>query len=362
MSKITSSSGFVLHKAPTKDLNFNLEAEDATFKLVERPIHELKKGELLVKTLYLSNDPTQRVWIQKGIKRENLYVEPVREGDQMRSSALGVVVDSKSPKFKKGDIINATLKWFDYCVIPDYLATHKIEDTSIPLTMYLDVLGVTGLTAYFGLFKVVNLKATDTILVSAASGATGSMVVQMAKKVIGCKKVIGISGGDDKCKFVESLGADKCLNYKDANFTKNLATVLGKDKFDYFFDGVGGRILDLGLGCLKNFGTCIACGAISGYNDLEKSKISNWSHIIVKRLNVKGFIVLDYEKQFQRAITDILQWYKEGKIQINQSTVTVVDLSKTKDQFTKVPQSWGMLFTSDKGPGKLLTKVAEPKL
>lgn len=359
MSSIKESNCFVLNKAPFQKVNFNLGEDDSTFKLTKKSLRELKDGEVLIKTLILSNDPTQRAWIQKGLKADRMYVDPVLEGDIMRSSGIGQVINSKSSKYQRGDVVNCSLKWADYAILSEKLIFNKIYDTSIPLSNYLGVLGMTGLTAYFGLTQVVNLKKTDTIIISAASGATGSTCVQIAKNVIGCKKVIGISGGADKCEFVKSLGADYCIDYKKPNLFKNLKEALGDDKYcDVFFDGVGGKILDNVLNLVKPFGTIIACGSISGYNDVLQSRVLNWGQIITNRLTVKGFIILDYESQYEKGVKDLATWIKQGKIKTDDSTFTLIDLTK-KEDFTKIPESWGILFSDQKGPGKLLTQLSK---
>ncbi|KAM9904246.1 hypothetical protein OXX79_002876 [Metschnikowia pulcherrima] len=363
MSLPKQAKCFILNEPPVGEVNFDSTSSSATFKLVSRPLEELKPGEILIKTIYLSNDPTQRAWIQKGLKADRMYVEPVSQGEVMRSVGLGQVLASKSKSFSAGNIVNTSLKWADYCVIPDSAVFNKVVDLDVPLPMYLDVLGTTGLTAYFGLLQVAKLTKNDTIVISAASGATGSMCVQIAKNVIGCKNVIGISGGPDKCAYVERLGADTCVDYHQKTFAKDLQAALGDARFcDVFFDGVGGKVLDVTLGVMRPFGRVVACGAISGYNDITKSKVMSWPQIIVKRLDVKGFIVLDFQNQYDEAIKHILQWIKKGLIKYDKSTYTVVDLSKDSADFAKIPDSWGILFGEKKGPGKLLTQVASPKL
>lgn len=352
---VSHSRCFVLNKAPVKEVDFS-EGENATFKLVTKPLRPIENGEILIKTLFLSNDPTQRAWIQKGLKADRMYVDPVREGNVMRSSGLGKVVESKLAKYPEGTIVSCSLKWSDYAIVKEQDVFYPIVDTSVPLTLYLDLLGITGLTAYFGLTDVANLKASDVILVSAASGATGSTVVQIAKNVIGCKRVIGISGGPEKCKYVESIGADACVDYRDKDFARNLYKAAG-GKVDVFFDGVGGKILDLGMTLVKPHGQVLACGAITGYNDFSQGRVNNWGQIITQRLHVKGFLVLDYQDRYQEAMKYLVKWLKEGKIKSDEKTFTLVDLSRSSDDFKKIPESWGLLFSDKKGPGKLLTKL-----
>ncbi|KAM9933227.1 hypothetical protein OXX80_007144 [Metschnikowia pulcherrima] len=334
MSLPKQAKCFILNEPPVGEVNFDSTSSSATFKLVSRPLRELKPGEMLIKTIYLSNDPTQRAWIQKGLKADRMYVEPVSQGEVMRSVGLGQVLASKSKSFSAGNIVNTNLKWADCCVIPESAVFNKVVDLDVPLPMYLDVLGTTGLTAYFGLLQVAKLTKNDTIVISAASGATGSM-----------------------CASIRALTTTK------KTFAKDLQAALGDARFcDVFFDGVGGKVLDVTLGVMRPFGRVVACGAISGYNDIAKSKVMSWPQIIVKRLDVKGFIVLDFQTQYDEAIKHILQWIKKGLIKYDKSTYTVVDLSKDSADFAKIPDSWGILFGEKKGPGKLLTQVASPKL
>ncbi|KAK6458032.1 quinone oxidoreductase [Scheffersomyces xylosifermentans] len=359
MSIPKEANSFIVHESPLRDFNLKLDQEDSTFKLVKTPLREIKEGELLIKTIYLSNDPTQRAWIQKGVPADRMYVEPIRQGQIMASAGIGKVVSSKLDGYSPGDYVNCMLTWSDYTIIRREHIVNKITDKSIPLTYYLDVFGITGLTAYMMFFRVISLKATDTVVISAASGATGSMCVQIAKKIIGCKRVIGIAGTDEKCRWVESIGADACVNYHNKTFAKEMRAAIGKEKFcDVFVDSVGGRILDTMLTLTKPFGTIIACGAIAGYNDIKKSMIVQWSQIITNRLTVKGFIVTDFRKYYPEAIGHISRWIKDGKIVVNESSLTVVDLSDP-EKFTQIPETWGTLFSSSKGTGKLLTQISK---
>lgn len=360
----TSTKTFTLKQSAVTDVNLNLGEESSTFELSTTPIRELRADEILVKTLYLSNDPTQRSWIQKGMDPKRMYVPLVLPGQVMRSTGLGQVIKSTNKDFKVGDFVSCSLGWQEYSIVKKEGIFNKIPPSKLPLTLFIDTIGMTGLTAYFGLLDVANLKATDTIVISAASGATGSVCVQIAKNVVGCKRVIGISGGPEKCKFVESIGADVCVDYKSKTFSKDLAKAIAGDSTDedsayadVYFDGVGGHILDKMLTLVKPHGTIIACGAIAGYNDYTKSFVKNWGQIITNRLNVKGFIILDYTKDFSKGVKDILRWIQEGKIKVSEDTFTLIDLGKEKDGFKKIPQAWGVLFSDTKGPGKLLTKL-----
>lgn len=178
-----------------------LDGPDQTFKLVETDLPDPKDDEILIKLVYLSNDPAQRGWINKFVDPERLYVPPVKEGTPMHARGLAEVVESKSSIFKKGDFVVASTGWSEYAVLPaKSLQPAQKLPGGLSQTHYLGALGLTGLTAYFGLTEVGGVTEKDIVVVSGAAGATGMMVVQIAKKIIGCKKVIGMAGSDDKCK------------------------------------------------------------------------------------------------------------------------------------------------------------------
>lgn len=210
-AKMVKTRQWILARKP-KDLP-QLEGKEPTFELKENDLPDLKDDELLVKLVYLSNDPAQRGWINKDVDPERLYVPPVKEGTPMHARGLAEVVESKSSKYSKGDIVIGSTGWSEHAI----LSAKSVQPaTDLPgglsKTHYLGALGLTGLTAYFGLMEVGAVTKDDTLVVSGAAGATGMMVVQIAKKIIGCKKVVGLAGTDEKCKWVESLGADVCLN------------------------------------------------------------------------------------------------------------------------------------------------------
>lgn len=351
----THTKCFILNNAPVTEINYDLASPKATFKLVAQELGPLKKKELLAKVIYLSNDASQRGWIQKDLDPEHLYAPPLLEGDVMRSFGIAQVIESNLDGYAAGEFVSCTQGWSEYVILKRQNIWHKIN-TSIPLTWNADIVGLTGLTAYFGILRVAALNSSDTIVISGASGATGSMCVQIAKNVVGCKRVIGISGGPEKCRWVESIGADVCVDYKDPNFKQNMKDVLGKGKHcDVFFDGVGGSVLDTMFGLTKQGGTIVACGSISGYNNSANSAVKAWGLVTVRRLQIKGFIVSDFWGEFGKAALDILGWAKDGKIKVDAQTV--IDLSD--GGFTKIPESWGVLFSEKKSNGKLLTKIGK---
>lgn len=363
MSSIPTTQNFiVVNKQPEAAVNFSLGEEDSTFRIESKPFSEsdLKDGQLLVKNLYFSNEPAQRGWMQKPDPNSKIpprsYSAPIRDNDPVKSVTLGEVVLSKSEKFSVGDKLVGMFYWGDYSIASEAAVFNKVDESlGVPLTYFLSHLGMTALTAYFGLVDVGQFKKGQTIVVSAASGATGSLAVQIAKNILGAGKVIGISGLDEKCKWVESLGADKCVNYKSETFHDELRDAVGPDFADVYFDNVGGEILDFTLKLMKDHGRVIACGAIASYNDKSKGAVTSWNSIVVQKLTVQGFIVLDYTKRYPEAIEVLSKGLKDGSIKAGEG-INVVDLSKKEDILEQIPQVWKQLFTS-KGNGKLITKV-----
>lgn len=352
---------FILKNAPEDAVNIDLSSPDATFELKESKFsaNNLQPTAVAVRVLLLSNDPTQRGWIQKGADSKSMYIKPSVNGDVVRALALGeiIAVGSDVKDYVVGDIINGLLHWTQYDII-DVSAIFNKVDTSknLPLEYYLSIFGMTSLTAWIGLVTIGQVKSSDVVVVSAASGATGNMVVQLAKKVYKCKKVIGISSTEEKCRFVESVGADICLNYRDSQFKEKLAKECGDDGANIYFDCVGGSILEAVMKNTANHGTIVACGAISGYNDSSKFVIYSWPLIITKRLTVKGFIVGDNKDKFAEAIQVLSSAFVKGDITLKKDeNYSVFDA--TGDKFEKIPEYWHALFEDSKPMGKLLTLV-----
>lgn len=331
-----------------------LDGPDATFKLVDTELPEIKDDELLVKTLYLSNDPAQRGWISAGINPDRLYTVPVKQGTPMHARGLAEVVESKSSNYKKGEVVIASTGWSEYAVVPASSTQPAPElPNGLSKTHYLGALGLTGLTAQVGL-DVVRTSKDDIVIVSGAAGATGSMAVQISKKLIGAKKVIGIAGSEDKCRWVESLGADVCLNYKSKSFYSDLKKETpGPEGFaNVYFDNVGGDLLDMALTRMARGGRVAACGAISNYNADSKSVqgIKNWFEVISMRLEIRGFIVLDHAERYTEIRQSFADALKEGKLTIEGGEHIV------KGSFEDVPKTWMHLFEGG-NTGKLVTAI-----
>ena len=345
----TQTRSWILSHKP-QDLPV-LTGDNPTFRLEKRDLPPLKNNQVLLKTLYLSNDPAQRGWIDPNIPADRLYVAPVKQGTPMHARGLAEVIESTSSDLTRGKIVVASVGWSEYVVL-DAKTVNPASDLpgGLSITHYLGAFGLTGMAAWYGLKTVAEAKPEDTVVVSGAAGATGSMVVQFAKNVVGCKKVIGIAGSADKCRWVESLGADKCLNYKDYDFKDQLAQST-QGFVDVYFDNVGGEILDLMLERMARHGRIAACGAISDYNSNNPHGIKNWFSVISMRIQIRGFIVLDYLSHAGEMIEIFKQAVKEGKVKIGDEHEQVVDT-----KFDDVPNTWMKLFEGG-NTGKLVTRI-----
>ncbi|KAF3988822.1 hypothetical protein FT663_00392 [Candidozyma haemuli var. vulneris] len=347
-------SKIILETPPTGEVNLAWGQGDSTFKLTENDLPTLNDGDVRVKVLYLSNDPTQRGWIAANQDASRTYFKPIEKGEIIQARGIGKILESKSAKYAAGDYVSGSFGWADEQVVPDSTLTLKLDpNAGLPLPTYLATLGSIGLTAYFGLKEVGKLQKGQSVLISAASGATGSTAVQLAKHLFGASKVYGIAGSDEKARWVESLGADKCVNYKNPGWKEELAKEF--ETVDVYFDNVGGETLSWALTKVTRFGRVIACGAIAGYNDPTLAKVTTWREITSNRLTVQGFIVIDFKDQFQDAIAILAKAIKEGSLKADEA-ISVVDLTGEEQPLKSVPVTWHKLFT-DKPRGKLLTKI-----
>lgn len=329
------------------------QGSDPTFKKIEKDLPTLGANQVLVKSKYYSNDPAQRGWIDHYPDESRLYVPPVHTGDVMRAFGLAEVVESQSDKVKKGDLVRVMLNWTEYSVVDakDIQVCSPLPKNAPP-THYLGALGLTGLTAYMGLLEVAQATKDDIVVVSGAAGATGSMVVQIAKKIVGCKRVIGIAGGQKKCDWVKKLGADECVDYKAADF-KNQLSKATSEYANVYFDNVGGDILDFVLTRMARDGRIAACGAISQYNakdDDGGDRLKNWFQIISMRLRIRGFIVYDFPWRMEEAQKTLHKALEDGKLDITEGEHVV------ETKFDDVPGTWLKLFEGA-NTGKLITKL-----
>ncbi len=317
--------------------------EKDTWKLVETEIPSPKIGEILVQCEYVSLDPAMRGWINEG----RSYIAPVELNDVMRAGGVGKVIESKNATFNVGDYVYGQTGVQQY-MLTDGKGYHKVDPSLAPLPTYLGTLGMPGMTAYFGILEVGELKEGDAVLVSGAAGAVGSIVGQIAK-IKGCT-VIGMAGGADKCKYlIEELGFDGAIDYKNDNVATKIKEYFPKG-IDVYFDNVGGEILDLALGRLAMHGRIVICGAISQYNNKTAIKgPSNYMSLLVNRGTMRGMVVFDYAKDYQKAAMQMGQWMLQGKLKSKEDVYEGIE--NFHDTFLR-------LFSGEK-LGKLVLKVSE---
>jgi len=307
------------------------------------PVREPADGQFLVKILYLSLDPAMRGWLNEG----KSYVPPVGIGDVMRAGAAGRVIASKNPKFAVGDFVTGGFGVQEYAV-SDGASVIKVDAKAFALPVYLGTLGMPGMTAYFGLLEIGQPKAGETVVVSAAAGAVGSVVGQIAK-IKGCRTV-GLAGGPAKCQYVvRDLGFDACIDYKHEKVYEALRRECPKG-IDVYFDNVGGEILDVALAQLNRGARIPLCGAISQYNNREGMQgPKNYLSLLVNRAMIKGFIVFDFAERYAEAAGQMTGWMAAGKLKSREDIVPGLET---------FPETLLKLFTGENF-GKLILKVAD---
>lgn len=277
------------------------------FQIEENETAELQDGQVLVQVQYLSIDPAMRGWMNEG----KSYIRPVKIGEVMRALGAGVVVESKHADFKAGDFVTAGTGVQEYAVL-DAKELVKVDTNFVPLPSYLGTLGMSGLTAYFGILDTGQPKEGETVVVSGAAGAVGSVVGQIAK-IKGCR-VVGIAGGEDKCKYVvEELGFDACVDYKKGNLRADLKEAC-PNGVDVYFDNVGGEILDTVLTLINLRARIVICGAISQYNATELKGPKNYLSLLVNRARMEGIVVFDNAANYGKAIKEMAGWIAQGKL------------------------------------------------
>ncbi len=319
--------------------------KDSDFTLDTGPMPVPGEGEFLVRLTHFSFDPTQRGWLGG-----DTYLPAVKIGDPVRAGGIGVVVESHHEGFKPGQLVQGTFGWQEHVVSNGYTETGPVTILHPGITpeQALGVFGITGLTAYFGLTDLGQPKPGDTVLVSGAAGATGSVVVQIAK-AMGCT-VIGIAGGPDKCGWVKgTAGADACIDYRAGNVARAIRELAPKG-VHVVFENVGGEILDAALANLAMRARIVLCGGISSYNDTGESRshgLQNYMNITVMRARMEGFIVLDYAKRFGEGVQALAALIAQGKLK------TAEDIA---EGFENCPATLRRLFEG-KNLGKQLLKV-----
>jgi NADPH-dependent curcumin reductase CurA len=313
------------------------------FNHVKEPLRDLQAGEVLIKNLYISLDPAMRGWMNES---KNSYMPPVAIGEVMRALAVGQVVESNNPKFAVGDHVSGILGMQEYAY-SDGNGISKVDPKLAPLPLYLSTLGMPGMTAYFGLLEVGQPKEGDTVVISGAAGAVGTIVGQIAK--IKGARVVGIAGGADKVRYLtEELGFDAAIDYKSEDVSTALKQHCPKG-IDVYFDNVGGDILDAALAQLAFGARVVICGAISQYNNTTPIKgPSNYLNLMVKRATMKGVMVSDFYPRAMEAAMVMGGWIMSGKLKSREDIVEGLE---------NFPETFQKLFTGENN-GKLILKVA----
>ncbi|MBO3746226.1 NADP-dependent oxidoreductase [Streptosporangiaceae bacterium NEAU-GS5] len=284
------------------------------FELVETPTPEPGDGEILVRNRYMSVDP----YMRGRMNDSKSYIPPFQVGAALDGAAIGEVVESRSDRFAKGDMVLNSLGWRDYAVLS---RARKVEPVpGVPLSAYLGVLGMPGLTAYVGLIDIAAFKEGDAVFVSGAAGAVGSLVGQIAK-LKGASRVIGSAGSDEKVAYLRRLGFDAAFNYKNAPVADQLAEA-APDGIDVYFDNVGADHLEAAIDVLHTHGRVAMCGAIAVYNATEvPSAPRNLTQAIAKRLTLRGYIILDHNDRLPAMLAEVGPWLAEGKITFEETVV-----------------------------------------
>jgi NADPH-dependent curcumin reductase CurA len=313
------------------------------FALKETELPPLSDGMVRVRNLWLSVDP----YMRGRMNDVKSYVPAFEIGESMEGGAIGEVVESKADGLSPGDLVQHMGGWRDQAVVPAR-AVNKLPDLGAEPQLFLGSLGVTGATAYFGLLDAASAKEGDIVFVSAAAGAVGSAVVQIAKAK--GMKVIGSAGGAEKCEFVRSLGADQVVDYKSAPILKGLAAAtkdLGVDGIDVYFDNVGGDHLDAAFALARNNARFAECGMIANYNDPNPPSFRFIQRIIAARIRLKGFLVFDYQPRMDEFYRDVGQLIANGAMKSHETVVEGLE---------NMPDAFLGLFKGE-NVGKMLVRL-----
>jgi NADPH-dependent curcumin reductase CurA len=322
--------------------------KDSDFDLVEGPSPQPGPGAFVVRVTHLSFDPTQRGWLAF-----DSYMPAVKIGDPVRAFGIGQVVTSNNPDFKPGQMVQGGFGWQEYVVTPGFTEIGPITPLPPGATpeQALGVFGITGLTAWFGLTDIGKPKAGDTVLVSGAAGATGSVAIQITT-ALGCR-AIGIAGGPDKCRWVtEVAGADACIDYKSEDVAARIKE-LAPGGVNVVFENVGGEILEAALMNLAMHARVVLCGGISSYNAEDPSQmhgIRPYMQLTIMRARMEGFIVLDYAARYAEGVAALADLMAQGKLKAAEDV---------QEGFENCPATLRRLFEG-KNLGKQILKLAEP--
>jgi NADPH-dependent curcumin reductase CurA len=333
-----SNRRFLLHSRPEGRIT------DDTFDLVEEPVPEIGDGQALVQTEWISLDPTNRAWIGE----TPTYLPPVGIGEVMRGLGLGRVVASKNDAYSEGQLVQGLIGWQEWAVASDEAPLLPVtEMPGVSPSQYLGALGMTGLTAWVGLQDIGRPQPGETLVVSAAAGAVGSVAAQIAK--IKGARVVGIAGGPEKCALLTGeLGLDAAVDHRADDWYDDLVEAT-PDGIDVDFENVGGAIMDAIIARINLRGRVILCGLISGYNSAEPPPgPRSFSNLLVQRAKVEGFIILDHLHRITEAAPELAGWINEGKLKPLETVV---------EGFDKLPTAINMLFDGA-NTGKLVVHVA----
>jgi NADPH-dependent curcumin reductase CurA len=319
------------------------------FQRVDGDVPQPGPGEVLLRVLYVGYDASQRIWLTD----HGGYLPPIQIGEAMRTMGIGQIVTSNDPTYAVGDIVEGFMTWEDYVIVraDGPMPLRILPKADYPLTWNLSILGVSGLTAYFGVTDVLKVGPGDTVFVSAATGATGSLVAAICK-ARGAARVIGSAGGPEKCRWiVEHAQYDAAIDYLNEDLDARLAE-LCPNGVNAYFDNVGGEMLDTTLLHMAPKGRVVICGAMSsGYVDEKVAgPKNNFMQICVKMLEVKGILLLFYRDRLEEGARQLAQWLAQGRIHMQENII---------EGFDEAPALLATMFTG-KAPGKLILKIGDP--
>jgi NADPH-dependent curcumin reductase CurA len=316
--------------------------DNSCFEIIEDKIEKPNDGEVLLKTLYISVDP----YIRGRMVERKSYIPPLQIGEVIASSGVAEVVESNTKLFKKGDYVTGRMNWEEYPIVNEK-ELRQIDPAIAPLQTHIGALGMTGLTAYFGIMDIGNPKPGETVVISGAAGAVGVVAGQIAK-IMGCR-VVGIAGSDEKAEYlVKELGFDAAINYKTAKDIREELKSACPDGIDIYFDNVGGAITDAALTLINDNARIPLCGQISHYNEPEpQSGPRLLGNVLIRAATIKGFLILQYASRFNEGIEKLAKWYKEGRIKAPETIV---------EGFENIPNAFIGLFTGS-NLGKQIVKI-----
>jgi hypothetical protein len=319
------------------------KVEDSTLRLEQHDVPEPGPGQALVRNRYVSIDPTIRTWMDD----VHGYLPPIGIGEVIRAGGIGEVERSNCERYKEGDLVFGLTGWQDYVLADEGAAVMRALPPGVDPTAALSVFGLTGMTAYFGLIDVGEVREGDAVVVSGAAGATGSVAGQIAR-IKGASRVVGIAGSPEKCAWlVDELGFDAAINYKTDDVAARLRDAC-PDGVDLYYDNVGGELLDIALAQLALRGRVVLCGAISSYNSREQIVgPKNYRNLIPRRGRMQGFIILDYAERYPEAQAQLAQWVGEGKLKFKTHIVEGLE---------NAPDALNMLFSGG-NTGKVIVQV-----